>query len=353
MCTWTTLHDFARPVYWIAIDPNDENTMYASVVNHAQGLGGIYVTHDLQNGASSSWTKLSDPPRTEGHPAMIVPLNDGKVVCTFSARQTEYSDTPAGKFTKSSGVFIYNPVNLTWSDVTELNTMAWYCNDITVDPNDPTQSTWYVGVASGWGGDGFGSGTPNDQGGLFKTTDRGQNWTKLAGCFGTFTGGGGVFSTAIDPNDPNTLYISTTVEGLFVSHDINTTTPTLTQVSSFQFGSPLRILFNPYNTDEMWVTTFGNGLHVGNNTSTLSHNAVKEDVFSIIPNPSDGFTNIIFNESDEVRLLELFDVTGRSILKKEIGKGCNRQTINTSDLNEGIYLLYIQGTGYGKLVVSR
>src|SRR5205807_5226539 len=113
--TWATIHDFARPVYWIARDQNNPNKMYASVVNHAQGIGGIYVTTDLQNGASSTWTKLPNPPRTEGHPAKIVTLKDGKMVCTFSCRQTDYSANPSGKFTKSAGVFLYDPSGNSWT----------------------------------------------------------------------------------------------------------------------------------------------------------------------------------------------------------------------------------------------
>jgi len=102
--TWSDLHDFSHPVFWLSLDPRNPNRMYASVINHTLGLGGIYVCNDLQNGPSSHWTKLPDPPRTEGHPATVVVLNDSSVVATFSGRRNS-----SGAFTASSGTFIYNP----------------------------------------------------------------------------------------------------------------------------------------------------------------------------------------------------------------------------------------------------
>ncbi|MFI5135345.1 MAG: WD40/YVTN/BNR-like repeat-containing protein, partial [Chitinophagales bacterium] len=99
--TWLLLHDFSHPVFWLALDPNNSNTLYASVINYGSNLGGIYKTTNLQNNASSTWTQLPAPPRTEGHPATVICLNDGKVLCTYSGRRDA-----SGNFQPSSGVFI-------------------------------------------------------------------------------------------------------------------------------------------------------------------------------------------------------------------------------------------------------
>ena len=48
--SWSTLHNFAKPVIWIELDPNRPNRMYAAVANHNNGQGGIWVTNDLQDG---------------------------------------------------------------------------------------------------------------------------------------------------------------------------------------------------------------------------------------------------------------------------------------------------------------
>ncbi|HET6225947.1 MAG TPA: hypothetical protein VFF27_06685, partial [Bacteroidia bacterium] len=156
--TWQNLHTFNHPVFWIELDPNNPNRAYASVThyNGGNGVGGIYICNDLQNLATSTWTLLSNPPRTEKHPASIVVLNDGKMVCTYSGRRTT-------SFTASSGVFIYDPTGGTWTDVSDAG-MQYWTKDIVIDPNDVQQNTWYVGVFSGWGG------APNGLGGLYKTT---------------------------------------------------------------------------------------------------------------------------------------------------------------------------------------
>ena len=137
--TWNNLHTFNHPVFWLGIDPNNQNTMYASVIHFGgtQGsqLGGIYRTIDLNNLAGSTWTKLSNPPRTEGHPASIIVLNDGKVVCTFSGRRNI-----SGAFTASSGVFIYDPSGNSWTDVSHSG-MYYWTKDIILDPSDNLQNT--------------------------------------------------------------------------------------------------------------------------------------------------------------------------------------------------------------------
>ncbi|MDQ3109168.1 MAG: hypothetical protein M3R17_04670, partial [Bacteroidota bacterium] len=101
--TWITLHTFNHPVFWIALDQNDPNRAYASVIDHDNGnagaTGGVYRCNDLNNLAASVWTLTPAPPRTEHHPASLNVLNDGKVVASFSGRRTS-------QFTASSGVFI-------------------------------------------------------------------------------------------------------------------------------------------------------------------------------------------------------------------------------------------------------
>ena len=137
--TWQTVHNFNHPVISLAIDPSDANRMYASVINSDTTQGGIWVTNDLQDGAASVWTELPTPPRTQGHPFNVDVLNDGTVVATFSGRIV------GGAFTDSSGVFVYNPGTQTWTDVSAPN-MDYWTTDLTIDPSDPTQSTWYAGV---------------------------------------------------------------------------------------------------------------------------------------------------------------------------------------------------------------
>jgi hypothetical protein len=327
--TWSTLHSFNHPVFWLATDPNDANTMYASVIHYGgtQGtqLGGIYVTHNINNGSSSTWTKLSNPPRTEGHPASIVVLNDGKVVCTFSGRLNPSS------FTSSSGVFIYDPSLNSWSDVSDAG-MHYWTKDIIIDPSDPSQNTWYVCVFSGWGG------SANGLGGLYKTTTRGSSWTKLtASQFDRVT------SLTFNPQNLNQAYLTTETQGLWVSNDMNTTTPSWNLVNAYPFRQPERVFFNPYNNNEMWVTSFGNGMKVGNLLpSGIADFTESESTFSCYPNPASK--NIYFetNSFASNNLLSITDAIGKLIYMENIH--LNVTEINCSDWKRGTYYLNYKNT---------
>jgi photosystem II stability/assembly factor-like uncharacterized protein len=251
---WLLLHQFDHPVFWLAADPNNANRIYASVIHYGGGAGegGIWVTNNLNNLGTSSWTKLPNPPRTEGHPASIVVLNDGKVVCTYSGRRNSSS-----AFTASSGVFIYNPVTTSWTDVSD-DGMLYWTKDIIIDPSDATQNTWYVCVFSGWGG------APNGKGGLYRTTNRGTSWTKLtADQFDSVT------SISFNPSITGEVYLTTEIQGLWRTADIRTATPVWSLVDSYPFKQPERVFFNPYNPAEIWVSSFGNGLKMGLQTTSL------------------------------------------------------------------------------------
>jgi hypothetical protein len=238
---WQNLHLFGHPVFWIALDPGDQNIMYASVVHSTQG--GVFVTRDLSNGAAATWTRLPAPPRTEGHPACIVVLNDSTVVCTYSGRRT------ASGFTASSGTFAYSPSLNTWTDVSHSG-MYYWTKDIVVDPFDASQNTWYVGVFSGWGG------PPNGLGGLYRTVNRGQSWTRISDL-------DRVTSCTFNPADPAEAYVTTETSGLWHSSNITAGAPAFSRVDSYPFRQPERVFFNPYRLSEIWVTSFGNGMRVG------------------------------------------------------------------------------------------
>jgi photosystem II stability/assembly factor-like uncharacterized protein len=242
--TWATLHDFVHPVIGLALDPNNPNRMYASVIHSS--AGGIYVSNDIQNGSASSWAKVpANPPRTEGHPFNIQILNDGTLVCTYSGRRNS-----AGSFTASSGVFVSTNGGNTWADRSNTG-MRYWTKDIVIDPHDSSQSTWYVSVFSGWGG------PPNGLGGLYKTTDRGASWIKINNL-------DRVTSCAISPTNPSEMYLTTETDGLWYSSNINSGSPTFSAVTSYPFRQPERVFYNPYNPNEIWITSFGNGIRVGN-----------------------------------------------------------------------------------------
>ncbi len=336
---WTTLHVFGHPVFWLATDPNNAERMYASVIHYGgnQGaqLGGIYMTNNLSAGAASSWVKLSNPPRTEGHPAAIVVLHDGNMVCTFSGRRNS-----SGAFTNCSGVFLYNPVTDTWSDKSDPG-MHYWTKDIMLDPTDATQNTWYTAVFSGWGG------APNGLGGLYKTTDRGNNWVKLTdSLFDRVT------SMTHNPQNNNQAYLTTETQGLWISNDMNTATPAWELINSYPFRQPERVFFNPFNQNEMWVTSFGNGLKTGYLYPSGVDEITKENrMIRIYPNPANNKIAIESNEISDHGTLSITNIHGQEILTQKIeGFKTEVQIIN---LTSGVYFVMIyskKGISIGKFV---
>ncbi len=127
--------------------------------------------------------------------------------------------------------------------------MQYWTKDVIVDPGDRSQNTWFAGVYNN------STITGDSGGGLYRTTDRGLHWTRLAGAFN-------VESLSVDPKRPNRAFYSTETQGLWFSTNIHDTQPALTLVDSYPFRQPLRIFFNPYDDGEVWVTSFGSGMRV-------------------------------------------------------------------------------------------
>lgn len=343
--TWQQLHLFNHPVFWIALDPNNPNRAYASVIHYSggTGVGGVYICNNLNLLASSTWTLLPNPPNTEKHPASLVVLNDGDLVATYSGRRNS-----AGAFTSSSGCFIYDSGTNAWTDVSHSG-MRYWTKDVVVDPNDATQNTWYVSVFSGWGG------APNGLGGLYKTTNRGTSWTKLTGS--TLDR---VASCTFNPSNANEIYITTEVQGLWMSSNINASTPTFSNVASYPFRQPERVFFNPNNTSEMWVTSFGNGMKMG----TLSATGIPEfsdEEFSVYPNPASSSINVIASPDALIGKKpvrpghpggqsQLFNAYGQVVGNYDLVGGTS--TIEVSNLRNGIYFLKIGNTAK-KIVVNK
>jgi photosystem II stability/assembly factor-like uncharacterized protein len=250
--TFSVLHDFGHPVVWITADPTTPSVLYAAVVHSDPSIGGVYKTSNLQNGTSATWTKLPNPSRTNGHIFNIHVLKNGDLVCTFSARLP----TVGSKFEAASGVFYYSQSSQTWADRSHSN-MRFWTKDITIDPADATESTWYASVFQGWG-DYAMQGT----GGLYRTRDKGLTWARIVSEFR-------INAATVHPQNPNLMYFSTETNGLWYSTNANDASPTFNQVTSYPFRQPMRVFFNPYKPQEVWVTSFGNGLKVGTDPSIV------------------------------------------------------------------------------------
>ncbi len=336
---WTNLHTFGHPVFWLAVDPANGNKMYASVVHYGGGgtgsQGGIWVTSNLNLGAASTWIKLPNPPRTEGHPACVIVLNDGKVLCTYSGRY-------GTNFTASSGVFLYDPATSTWTDKSDIN-MQYWTKDIVVDPADATQNTWYVGVFSGWGG------SANNKGGLYKTTNRGTNWTKISGALFDR-----VSSITMNPANLKQAYVTTETQGLWATQDITLANPIYTLVDAYPFRQPERVYYNSFKTAELWVTSFGNGMKVGA-TKAAQPNGIEypdklKNEIRISPNPTHEKltieTTYLLLERTKYNLVNMM---GQRVIEGILEP--HETVVNIAQLPKGIYFVSI-GEFVGKIIIQ-
>ncbi len=342
--TWQTLHDFKHPVVWLTEDPRKPNTLYASVVHRSEGR--IFVSTDIDKGRNSTWKRLAAPPRTEGHPLSIHVLDDGTIICSYSGRRDS-----KGAFTPSSGVFVSTDDGSTWIDRSDPGMLYW-TRDLVLDPHDPKQDTWYACVFSGWGG------APNGLGGLYRTTDRGKSWKRISDL-------DRVSSCAVDPNNPGELYLTTEDQGMWFTKNVTAEHPVFKQVTGYPFKHPQRIFFNPFNSNEIWVTSFGNGLRVGDRRTT---EVVPPDIafagrfdIALFPNPVRQDEHLfISSDAGGPVSVSIFDTFGRRMSGHFFVDGSASATqsnrINTSMLTEGVYFVSaVSGKSrvVRKLVVTR
>ncbi|MBI5760277.1 MAG: hypothetical protein HZA46_17315, partial [Planctomycetales bacterium] len=266
---WSILYDFGNPVSWTALDPNDPQTMYASVVDPDPTIGGVYVSHNIGSGAAVTFTRLAAQPNSvnAGKPHTIEVLDDGTLVLVLTARKHDHDGNAAtpDQHSAGSGVFRLDPGASAWLDVTGAN-MHYWCKDLIVDPADATQQTWYVAVNAATNPNAAVPGQPANLPGLYMTLNRGATWTRA------FTQSADSF--AVNPNNPTEAYVTATNDGLWYTSDLRladgvtiNSNPTFTQVASFPHQRPNRAFFNPYAPGEVWIASNGAGMLVGNAAS--------------------------------------------------------------------------------------
>lgn len=319
---WILIQDFQKPVVWTALDPDNPNIMYASVVNSK--TGGIYKTENLQADSNANWVKLSNPPNTEGHPFNVHVIGGDTLVCTYSARLTEEI-----RFTQSSGVFYSENGGQRWED-RSLPDMKYWTKDLVIDPHDASKSTWYVGVFDGY------SEHPAtlNTGGLFRTNNRGKTWQELGDFYR-------VESVSVHQENPNIMYVTTEQDGLWYTDNLNSDQPDFQLLQEYPFQQPVRVFFNPYNTEEVWVTSFGNGLRKGTDKVSTDSEDLKEREIEVevFPNPATNQLLINLHHSQKPITIQIFDKLGRQVYL-QAGQE-QRTSIDLGNFVPGVYFVTI------------
>ncbi|MBC7862173.1 MAG: T9SS type A sorting domain-containing protein [Bacteroidia bacterium] len=321
---WTTLKSFGHTVSSIALDPLSANGMYATVMDVKGGVGDVYHCTDIIN-TPTQWTRLASPPRTENRAVQILVLNNGDLVSVYGSRDTSTSSSPSYVFSNSSGVFYSSDGGLTWAD-SNVAGMTKSVVNVEIDKNDLTQSTWLAFV-----------GNKGSAGGVFRTTDKGLNWTQVYNQ--------PVLSGTFHPSLPDEMYICTQVNGLVYATNTNSNSFSITPVSSYPFRNPQKVFFNPYDVNEVWVASFGNGFRVGSTalTGTNSAQLSKNNELFLFPNPAND--KLLFAET--LNNVEVLNALGQVVLP--LVKSAN--TISVSGLANGIYFIRSEKKS-GKFIVK-
>ncbi|HTB33040.1 MAG TPA: T9SS type A sorting domain-containing protein, partial [Bacteroidia bacterium] len=151
-------------------------------------------------------------------------------------------------------------------------------------------------------------------------------------------------------------YITTQQDGLYFSSNIEATTPVLTVLDQYPFRAPNRVYFNPYNTNDVWVNSFGNGLQMGTFVTTDTKEVKELSGATIYPNPNTGsFSLVLKNAPNDKTILEVYNMLGEKIYST--GVSFFRTEINLGTQPSGVYIYKVinENTGLigeGKILIQ-
>ncbi|MEA2062883.1 MAG: hypothetical protein U9P14_04220, partial [Gemmatimonadota bacterium] len=139
-------------------------------------------------------------------------------------------------------------------------------HDLQIDPTD--DSRMYLSCWTRTGEDGTDTG-----GGLFRTEDGGSTWKQV------FDPRYRVNSAALDPRDPNTIFINTFQNAAFRSDDRG---ETWERIQGYRFKWGQRAIPDPENPGMLFLTTYGGSVYYGPARGV-------PDAFEDIENMPDGW----------------------------------------------------------------
>ena len=149
-------------------------------------------------------------------------------------------------------------------------------------------------------------------------------------------------SITFNPADSNQIYLTTEYEGLWTSMNISSANPQFTLIDSYPFKQPERVFINPYNSNEIWISSFGNGMKVGNitNVGVNWHSLSDKKNIEIEPNPSNGiFKLIITNNHEKTFKIDVYNIAGTNVYSSDTYSA--NTNIDLSNIQSGLYFVNI------------
>ncbi len=181
----------------IAVDPRNPNRIFVAVLGHPYGPNAERGIFRSTNGGQSFEKVFFIDENTGGCDVAIDPVNPQNVyACMWEARQgpwenAAWSGAGGGLFKSSDGGTTWRKLTRGLPEVVQAN--------IAISPSDPNRL--YAAIASG------------RSTGIYRSSNAGESWTQTT----TDTrpasriGGGDLPVPAIDPKDPATIYMASTV----------------------------------------------------------------------------------------------------------------------------------------------
>jgi photosystem II stability/assembly factor-like uncharacterized protein len=243
----------------LAIDPSDSNVLYVATGEANPGGGSVTYPGD------GVW-KTTNGGATWQHLGLDQTVAIGRIVVDPKTPSNVFVAATGNLFSRNvdRGVFRSQDGGLTWTKVLFVSDIAGGV-DLAIDPVDPRRvfaATWER-IRSPkeriYGGPGSG---------LWRSTDGGTTWTRLAGGLPASTAEPGRIGVAISPSSPNTVYTvfyrkaDSSLDGVFRSTDGGTTwtrqtVTNLTSIIGAQGFWSGRIFVHPTNPQEVWVDGVG------------------------------------------------------------------------------------------------
>ena len=304
--TWNNIHDFgvAGAVKAIALDPTRPGRLYIGIANSTSTIGGVWYSDNINTGSASTWTHMANQPTRAGgfsaqHIEELHVLTNGDLVAVF-APITDAN----GNAQENSGIWLLAGGNVsnTWLDrsgnlttngTNPNNRLPFWTMGVTIDPNDATQNTWFATTivpGTGW----------YNYTAMYKSTDRGVTWNRWGYVNDTTAPyelpNNQVWKILIKPGTTE-MFLAMKSTGLYYCADYTAATPVFQQ-TAFPFGTINNLAINPYNPDELWIATFGDGLYRVNIGTTASRPPA-------VTNLTAGFANGTFT-------LNWSDISGES-----------------------------------------
>ncbi|HEV7232447.1 MAG TPA: T9SS type A sorting domain-containing protein, partial [Bacteroidia bacterium] len=172
------------------------------------------------------------------------------------------------------------------------------------------------------------------------------NWTRISSLNLMHN----VTSCTFNPNNPSQIFATTEYEGLWMCSNVNAANPVFSQVANYPFKQPERVYFNPYNLNEMWVSSFGNGLKMGTLLPTGIPRFEESGKLQVYPNPSSGSFRIETGNAPGDADVIIFNNQGQALRRMRLAGGAG--TLDLSDCAPGIYWI-TSGTFRTKVIITR